>query len=236
MREIIKLPVEYYLSKIEGNEPFSFSRFGDGEALCMFQNNLKENCDGSRFLPELKEPMMQIFKNQYPYYHCLLNCSFDLNGDKFRKFLEETCPNMDFYDGEIWQKLSFDGRITELIKVINPYNPCFIGGKHIEKVKYMHELYSMRFIETPTKDSFLQYDKIINDVISMYRNGCRMFLFSTGYTTKILIDNLFPYIGHSSFLIDVGSLFDPYCGKLSRSGMVNAGKSKFQYATGLKLC
>jgi len=235
MKDIIKLPVEHYLDLIRENKPFSFSRFGDGEVLCIFPNYLKENCDGSKFLPELKQPMMQIFKNQYPYYHCLLDCSFDLNGDKFKDFIEKTCPDMDFYDGEIWQHLSFEGRIGELIEAINPYNPCFVAGKHIQKVKYMYGLDSMRFIETPMKDSYLSYDRIFDDVMKMHSDGCRMFLFSTGYTTKILIDNLFPYLGHNTFLVDIGSLLDCYCGILSRSGMVASGKSKFQYATSLKL-
>ena len=235
MKDIIRLPVEYYLDKIRNNEPFSFIRIGDGEVICLIPNYLTENCDGSRFLPELKQPMMQIFKNQYPYYHCLLDCSFDLNGDKFRKFLEETCPDMDFYDGEIWQKLSFDGRIDELIKAINPYTPCFVGGSHLRNIKYMYGLDSIRFIETPSKDSFLQHNRILGDIIMMYNSGCRFFALSTGYTTKILIDNLFKHIGHDTFMVDFGSLFDPYCGVLSRNNMVVVGKSKFQEDTNLIL-
>lgn len=236
MKNIIRLPVEHYLDKIRNNEPFSFSRFGDVEVMCCFPGGyLTENCDGSRFLPELKKPMMQILKNQYPYYHCLLDCSFDLNGDKFRKLLEETCPDMDFYDGEVWQKLSFDERIGELIEAINPYNPCFVGGSHLKNVKYMYGLDSMRFIETPSRDSFLQYDGIFDEIMAMYKTGCRMFLFSTGYTTKIIIDNLYPYIGEFATLLDAGSLFDCYVGKLSRDGMRYKGKDFFQYATSFKL-
>ena len=80
MKDIIDLPVEHYLEKIRNNQPFSLSRFGDGEVLCMFHNGwLHENCDGSKFSDDLVEPMKQIFRNQYPYYHCLLDCSFDLN-------------------------------------------------------------------------------------------------------------------------------------------------------------
>ena len=237
MKPIIKLPAEHYLDLIRQNKPFQLSRTGDGEILAMqlAPHWLKENCDGSKFLPELIEPMRQIFRNQYNYYHCLLDCSFDLNGNAFRKFLEDTCPDMDFYDGEIWQHLSFSGRITELIEAISPYNPCFVGGRHLSKVKFMNGLESMRFIETPAKNSFLKFDQIYVECMNMHLAGCRMFLFSTGYTTKPLIDTLFPYIGHDSFLIDAGSVLDPYCGKLSRDGMRSNGFQFFQPYTQLLL-
>ena len=237
MIQVKNLPAEFYLDKIRNNEPFQLSRFGDGEviSLRLEPHNLKHNCDGSSFIHELAEPMRQIFRNQYNYYHCLLDCTFNESGDKFREFIEKTCPDMPFYDGEIWQALSFSGRITELMEAISPYEPCFVGGKHISKVKFMHGLNSVRFIETPDRDSFYQFDRIFADCMNMHLAGCRMFLFSAGYTTKPLIDTLFPYIGHDSFLLDMGSVFDPYCGKLSRDGMKYYGYSKFQPFTQLLL-
>lgn len=237
MKPIIKLPVEYYLDMIRNNEPFQLSRFGDGEVICMQLANckLKSNCDGSKFLTELIMPMRQIFKNNYDYFHCLLDCSFDINGKEFIEFIDNTCPDMQLFDGEIWQYLSFNGRIRELIDAINPYMPCFIGGKHIEKVKHMKGLDRMRYIQAPDKDSFYDFDRLFNECMNMHMAGCRMFLFSCGYTTKPLIDTLFPYLGQDSFLIDVGSLFDPFVGKLSRDGMKFKGKEFFQPYTNLML-
>ena len=240
MMKVTDYPAEYYLDKIKNNEPFSLIRIGDGEGLCCFNSpKIRINCDGSRFLPQIAEPMKQIFRNQYPYYHCLLDCTFGHEyqdqAKLFSAFLEETCPEMPFYNGEIWQHLSFDGRITELIEAINPYSPCFVGGKDLQNIKHMKRLRSMKFIETPSKDSFLQFSRIFADVMIMYGAGCRFFGFATGYTTKVLIDRLWPVIGHDSFLIDFGSVFSPYCGKLIRDGMKHYGYQKFQPYTHLKL-
>lgn len=236
MKGLINLPAEQYLEKIRNNQPFSLSRFGDGEVLCMFHNGwLHENCDGSRFTDDLIEPMKQIFRNQYPYYHCLLDCSFDLNGDKFREFIEQTCPDMDFYNGEIWQHLSFSGRITELIETISKYNPVFVGAEHLSNLAEMTGMGDMSLIQTPEKDSFQKFQAIYDLIMLAHGNGARFFGFSTGYTTKILIDTLFPYIGHDSFLIDFGSVFDPYCGHLSRDGMKFKGIEYFQQFTNATL-
>jgi len=182
MKEIIHLPAEHYLDLIRQNKPFQLIRIGDGEILSMqlAKHPLKQNCDGSKFIPELIEPMRQIFKNQYNYYHCLLDCTFNENGSEFRRFIEQVCPEMPFYNGEIWQHLSFEGRITELMEAINPYNPCFVGGKHIEKVKYMHGLDSIRFLETPERDSFYKFEHLFAECMNMHMAGCRMFLFSCG--------------------------------------------------------
>lgn len=237
MKPTINLPAEHYLEKIRNKEPFSLARFGDGECIAMqfAPHPLRENCDGSKFLPQLIEPMRKVFRNNYPYYHCALDCTFNEHGNHFKKFLEETCPDMQFYNGEWLQHLSFDGRIRELIDAINPYNPCFIGGSHIAKVKFMIGLENMRFIEAPSKDSFLAIDKLYVECMNMHLAGCRMFLFSCGYTTKILIDRLWEIIGKDSWLIDTGSMWDCYTGKLSRDGMKYYGFSKFQPYTDLLL-
>jgi hypothetical protein len=62
-----------------------------------------------------------------------------------------------------------------------------------------------------------------------------MFLFSAGYTTKVIIDTLFPYVGEDVFMIDMGSLFDPYLGILSRDGQKYRGFEFYQPHTKLKL-
>lgn len=233
---MLNLPAEHYLNLIKENEPFSLSRFGDGEIIAMFPNGMKANCDGSAFIPELSEPMKQIFRNQYDYYHCFLDCTFCVNGDLFAKFLKDTCPEMKFYYGEFWQELSFNSRIGEIISAISVYKPCFIGGSHLQHIIDINGMDEIYFIETPSSNSFNEIDRITKDILQTYYLGVKMFCFSTGYTTKILIDRLYPIMGKDAFMIDFGSCFDPYCGKLSRDGMVIKGFEYFQQFTNYKLC
>lgn len=230
------LKAEYYLDLMSNDEPFSLSRFGDGEILCMYPNGMKENCDGNKFFPELSAPMKQIFKNNYPYYHCLLDCTFDYNADLFRALIAENCPDMEFYNGEIWQELSLNGRIEELVSHLDKHNPVLVGGKHIGNAKdiigWTKAPYHLRI---PDVDSFNSIQEIMQQIGELYIQGYRMFCFSAGYTTKIIIDTLFPYIGHDTFMIDMGSVFDPYCGRLSRDTMELRGFEYFQPFTKMKL-
>jgi hypothetical protein len=238
MKDIIRLPAEHYLDLIRTNKPFQLARFGDGEVLCMKlkPHPLTCNCDGSKFADELVEPMRQIFRNNYNYYHCALDCTFNENGSEFKAFVEDNCPHIQFYDGEIWQHLSFDGRITEFIEVTNPYFPVIVGGSHLENIKHMKGFEKpLKHIETPKKDAYKKLPDIHNEIMACHAIGYRMFLFGCGYVSKILIDSLFPYIGHDTFLIDVGSVFDPYVGRLSRDGMKFKGYRFFQPYTNLIL-
>jgi len=240
MKPIITYEPEYYLDLIRNDKPFSFIRVGDGEILSMFRRKgFDENCDGSKFLDELVEPMKQIFRNQYDYYHCLLDCSSDPvlkpEVDQFHAFLDETCPDMQFYYGEVWQQLSFSGRIRELVDAIAPYKPVFIGAEHIANVCYMYGMGYNNVIQIPAVDAFKSFNQIFDAVMKLRQQGKRMFCFSAGYSTKPLIDTLWPYIGESTYLLDVGSVFDPFCGKLSRDGMKIKGFNYFQQFTSLKL-
>jgi hypothetical protein len=235
-----RLPAEHYLEKINKNEPFSLTRFGDGEVLCMFNPTFFNSRPIYKdWILSCGPIMKQIFINNYAYYHCFLDCTFwtrgPHRGDAFINFLNETCPTTEFYDGEFWQNLSFTNRITEITSAIDPYGPVFIGGKHLENMKLVTGITSMQNIIIDDDNGYLDKDRVRNTIIKKFGEGSRMFCFSASILSKVLIDELYPMIGDTCFLIDFGSVFDPYCGILSRSNMVTVGFDKFQPYTKLPL-
>lgn len=239
MKEIINLPVEHYLQLIKDNKPFSFSRFGDGEVLCINNPNYFINRQYDNWIFECGDKLKKILTNNYNYYHCFLYGTFwergPHRGNDFINYLDENCSNMDFYDGEIWSELSFNKGIVNITDAINSYNPVFIGGKHLDNMKYVEGITNMNLIEVDDLNAYDNYDFIYNEIIKNFNEGNRMFCFSASIVGKILIDDLFPIIGDKAFMIDFGSLWDPYCGKLSRSNMVNVGFDYFQPFTKIKL-
>lgn len=239
----INVPVEYYLTRINENKPFSLSRFGDGEMILMFNYKSVNNRD----IGDLKKainPMKQIFKNQYEYFHCMLRCTFHIpsltffgvNIDEVLKFMNDNCPGMPFYNGEIWQdELSFSGNIGKLTSAINSHVPVFIGGKHLENVQHIDGITNMELITVNDRKAWDDFDLIIKKIREKISSGSTMFCFSMGYPGKIMIDVLYPEVKDKCFMIDFGSLWDPYCGILSRASMVTAGFQKFQPFTKHKL-
>lgn len=242
MKEIIKLPVEHYLQLIKNNKPFSFSRFGDGEALCINNPDFfktQKTYPYRSWILTCGDQLLKILINNHDYYHCFLYGTFwergPHRGNDFIKILDEKCGNMNFYDGEVWQDLSFDDGILKITKAIDPYIPVFIGGKHLKNIEHINGISKMKLIEIDDVNAYEDYDFIYNEIMNKFNEGSRMFCFSASIVGKILIDNLFPIIGDKAFMIDFGSLFDPYCGKLSRSNMITVGFEKFQPHTKIKL-
>ena len=142
---------------------------------------------------------------------------------------------MQLYNGEIFQELAGNGRIRELIHAVSlHHNPVFVGGSHFENIHLMDSFNKLPVhLQVPNKDSFKEIEKIVSDISDLVEKGHRMFLFSCGYTSKILIDMLFPFLGKDCFLIDMGSVFDPFLGILSRDGMKYSGFDYYQQFTKL---
>lgn len=239
--ELIKLPASHYVSLIRNDEPFSFSRFGDGEVLVMFNHEFYRNfhTDRNAWIHDCGPAVKRIFENAYDYYHCYLDGTFwdkgPHRGTQFNEFLERTCPTLNLYYGEVWQELSFDGRITDLTSAINPYRPVLIGPPHLENVIHMEGITDMDHISVDLNNAYLQKNEVMRKIEEKIVEGRRFFGFSASVLSKVLIDELYEKYGKTKFFVDFGSVFDPYCGSLSRTGMKYHGFQKFQPFTKMVL-
>jgi hypothetical protein len=235
------LSIDHYLSLIKDNKPFSFSRFGDGEVLTMFNADFFKgpNWHYGDWVFKCGEDLKRIFQNGYDYYHCMLYGTFwshgPHTGEEFKQFLIETCPNLSLYNGEIWADASTDDNIEQITTAISNYNPVFIGGKHLKNIRHINGICDMSLIVVDDLNAYDQIDFVKSEIIKKIENGNRMFCFSAAVASKVIIDDLFPIYGDKCFFIDFGSVWDPYCGKLSRSGMVLKGFDYFQKYTSYKL-
>jgi len=130
-----------------------------------------------------------------------------------------------------------EGRIEELITTVSTnHHPVFVGGSHFQNIHLLNGFVNSPIhLQVPNKDSFKDIDNIIKEISDLFTQGHRMFLFSAGYTTKIIIDLLFPFLGEDCFFIDLGSAFDPFLGILSRDGQKYRGFEFYQPNTKLKL-
>lgn len=235
----LELPADHFLFLLKNGQPFSFSRFGDGEIIAMFNPTYFENRQYGRWILNCGDDLKKIFFNDYPYYHCYLDGTFwdrgPHRGLEFTAFLEKTCPQMTLYRGEIWQDLSFSGRIEELTAAISLHNPVFIGGAHLSNLVYLNGVTKMKLLTVHDLNAYDDKKVIFDQIIELSCNGHNLFAFSASIMSKVLIDELYPILGNSCYLIDFGSVFDPYCGILSRAGMVYYGFDKFQPYTKMKL-
>jgi hypothetical protein len=229
---------DYYIELINNGTPFSFARYGDGEMILMFNTKAIIGRDAGDMYKAV-EPMKQIFRNQHPYYHCEIDCTFSewnlhcfgVDVKDVRKFFEETCPDMQWYYGEVWQLLAAEGRIAVLMDALSKKSPVFIGGEHLERLEHVDGMTNMNLITVHDRKAWDDYDNIKEQIIEYINKGYKLFCFSMGYPGKIMIDELFPKYGDTCTFIDFGSVFDPFCGLLSRAGMKATGYPFYQQFT-----
>lgn len=235
----IDLPADYFLELLRNRTPFSLSRFGDGEIIAMFNPSYFRNKQYSNWILTCGKDLKKIFLNNYQYYHCYLDGTFwdkgPHRGSEFINFMEQTCPEMPLYRGEIWQDLSFSGRISELASAISTHKSAFIGGQHLRNLIHLDGMNQMKLIQVHDLNAYDDKGTVFNQILQLSKSGYDLFAFSASIMSKVLIDELYPIIGSFCYLIDFGSVFDPYCGLLSRAGMVYYGFDKFQPYTKMKL-
>jgi len=190
--------------KLRDNIPFAFSRWGDGEWLTISQVQPKAtNIDGNFYYPELGERLHQIVSTKQSYYMGHQN----VNG-----YTIKNNYNQDWVNSDIFHEFSEKEGLSYLIKLLITINVVYIGNKALRALPFINE-----FIEIPTSNVWQKYDNVLGQIKNIISEDVhKTFLFSAGMATEVFIDDLWTYNQKNTY-VDVGSVFDPYVGKTTRS-------------------
>jgi len=207
--------LEYYVAMMRAGKPFSFSRFGDGEWSAILGYN-GENCDGHRYFPELGRDLGAALINKQDYlygmqFRAVKNLGWGISG-----FLRRNRIRMRWHDADVFHYCDNAGTLFPLVRQLRTMKVVVIGPKHLRVLAEKVFDYK-NFIEVPPKNCYLEKNSIRDAVRAYYDNhGPAVFSFSASMTTNVIIHELFPVMGQTSWLIDFGSLWDTYAGVESR--------------------
>jgi|688.fasta_scaffold267276_2 hypothetical protein len=214
--KIVDREIDYFIERLSNKEYFSYSRFNDGELLCVVKeiDNSEKisngNCDGHLYYPDLaKELMISLTRS---------NCE-----DYFVQYLGNWIRSKTFidYTNMIQERISMEGvyQYTEFIQlmfhkhpekfkrfvdILNQYDIMIVGPEYLEKIKFIK---FSSFVKVPTKNCYNSKDSILTEIRSKISTGT-IVLFSSSMATNVFIDELYDDFGSNSFLIDVGSIWD----------------------------
>lgn len=213
---IINNPPKFYIDKINNDEFFSFSRWGDGEWLCASGVN-GMNCDKHIYFPKMKDGLNEALKNNKGYYKAIWNFNHGMIKNNLPMILGHM-KNMgvteDWVNAVVWEDLVIKGGLENLITVLESKDLVIISNNEKRKLNINYK----DFIEIPTENCFLEKDRIKNEIlelVSVYEKP--LFAMSASMATNVIIDELYHEIGDKCWMIDFGSIWDPFIGKLSRS-------------------
>jgi hypothetical protein len=187
------------------SKPFAFTRWGDGEWL----NIAKApggNCDGNLYYHDLGEALEEIVSTKQEYVIGAQDLAHNLPSSVHKY------PQQDWIDADIFHKASIGGRMYLLAEALEDEHVVYIGNKDLKELPFINE-----FIEIPSSNVWRWKDELLSRVKStIEKDTHKLYLFSAGMATNVFIDELWKLDSTQTY-IDVGSVFDPYVGKHTRS-------------------
>jgi len=216
MKPLYKPGLDFYVEKLQRGEPFSFVRYGDGDwNYLLDREKYVDSKDLQRYVSELHaaltasilEPRMEN------YYLALQNHGYlGPRGytPKIEQWLEQHgAPDINWHFGTVFHRASEGGQLEPLIKALQTRPLVVVGPEWLRKLTFATE-----FISIPAKNCWPDAE-LVEIQLQNVASGS-IVSFSAGPTAKVLIHRLAPILGQHSWLIDFGSLWDPYCGVKSR--------------------
>jgi hypothetical protein len=208
---------EEILIKIENNEQFSFSRWGDGEWICMLNpDNSKGNCDGHKYFDTLSDALKNILKSKPKYNLGIQGHARRSMGEKIDAFLKENdLTELQWSNADVFHHASIKGKFHTFIKLLKARDNIMLIAP--PDLMQLGGIANISFV-IPAKDCWTKKDETIKNVKEYLeeKNRPYILLFCAGMPANVMIDELYNWNPNHTYL-DMGSVFDPYAGKVTRS-------------------
>ena len=196
------------LKKLVDREPFSFSRWGDGELSCVMGAE-GENCDSHQYFPDLGERLADILHEPQRYYMGLQPKAVRDMGFDLSMYFNEEGIDIDWINADLIHDASTEIGLEGMFLACKG-KTLVVGPRHLRP---LCEKYNMPHIGTPERNCWKAYEYIKGRIID---TGIDNIMFCCGMMAGVLIDDLW-YLKPGATLIDVGSALDPYSsGVISR--------------------
>lgn len=212
-------PLSEIVSLIASREPFSFSRWGDGEWTALLGLDPGgENCDGHPYYPELGLELRRVLRRRPRYRLGMQPLSMRL------KHLKRAVPrwlnrvgagDLVWHNADVFHQALIKDEIWPLIQILKTREIILVGPAHIRPIGRWFPV--KHFVEVPSKTAFLKLEDTVEAVKSLAQSD-ELISVSMGPPAKIAVDQLSRALPRCTS-IDFGSVWDPFCGVKSRTYM-----------------
>jgi hypothetical protein len=207
------------VDRIKSGIPFSLARYGDGEWSAILNDRRLRTGSGSQALniPALRRDLRRGI-TQRPktdnYFMALRESSIKRS---VKQWLNKHAGGIPWHDCTVFYKASKKGWLNPLIKAFRESElpKIVVGPPWLHKVNRIFPV--AVHVRIPARDCYTAKKRIVKQVLAFGKPA--IISISAGPTGKVLVRELFWQLGQQSFIIDFGSLWDVYCGRLSRQYM-----------------
>ena len=219
---------QYILKRLRDNEPFSFSRWGDGEweAVLNLKGQDEANCDGHQYFDSMRQELKNILVKKVPYMLGMQRLAYHkMMGRKIDQFLRANhlkASDLWWVDADVFHDASMAGRIKPLFDELKKKKVILVGPAYLKAFKH----FDFDFVEVPVVNCWTERDRVMKDIYAIVDSKpVDTVLFCAGMTSNWMVDQL--HGRFKGFILDIGSLLDPFVGKATRNYHKKLGK-KYQ--------
>lgn len=208
----------HYVDRIVNRQVYSFSRWGDGEwrAALHRRSPTHANCDKHRFFKPMNQQLEQVLLDQPAYEMGIQALALKCYGPAIRNFIRKRCPKITWHDSDVFHKASVKGQLAPLLSALREAPLLMVGPAYLQKIEPLLK-YEV-FVNVPQRNCYRELDRIRREVLAAAKDMPQPFVcsISASMPAEILIHQLYPSLGRTAFLIDFGSLYDPFVGNNTR--------------------
>jgi len=199
---IQNVPLSFYCSRLDAGENFKFLRFGDGEFHCYLGSDIVIGKNEHEVYPELTSKIRSIVDNLNPSHYNALQ-PFSLTIPEFQNII----PEYNWLNADVFHNASEAGELAPFFRSLQKRDVVLVSNW--EKLKFNR---SWGYIEVGSRNSFDNYDYVMNLITTAPEHKDTVYLFAASRLSVPVI-----YDGpEDCTMIDIGSLLDPYVGKITR--------------------
>lgn len=202
---------------INAHQPFSFVRYGDGEWSAITGDKRRRTSSGSHTLiiPQMRQDLRCSVREHHQASNYVMSLRQTAMKPHIRKWINANAPLVAWHDCTVFYKAS---RKSQLYPFIEAVRNCglpiiVVGPPRLRKLN--GPVFKLaRFVDIPNRDCYHQKKQILKRVLDFGEPA--IITISAGPPAKIMVYELYRRIGDHSTVLDLGSLWDVYCGKRSR--------------------
>ena len=208
MIQITNNDINFYIDLLKSDKKFSFTRWGDGEWLCTFGAS-GANCDGHSYFLEMRNGLNRALDNPKGYFlatwpqtESMMTNVWDTIQDRL-----EYSDTKKWVDASVWEEAAMNGNLKDFIEQLEKMDFIVVS----ESSKRELPMNYSDFIEVPETNCFLEKERIKEEMVLMCdKYDLPVFGLSASMATNVIVDELYDEIGDSCWMIDLGSIWEPF--------------------------
>jgi hypothetical protein len=208
-----------FVQRLETDPGFSFARYGDGTFFCL-RGYRGVDCDQAIIHGDQAE-ILELTIRDTSITHGIGDLA--LSEGRAAEWLEQKGIDIPWYDCNVLHNASIRGQLNPFVRLVRKRKTLIIGPEHL---KGFRQLRAKGYIKTHPTKAFYEVDELeikAKDIIP--KEKINLVCISAFTAAPVLVSRLHKHFPEVNVL-DVGSLWDVYTGRISRKVFRQMTKTK----------